>query len=103
MLKIKKNDTVKVISGRDKGKTGKVLKVYIKEGRALVEGINLVKKHMRRTREEQRGGIVSLESPINISNLMLICRHCHKPSRVGFTLFKDGTKMRICKRCKETI
>ncbi|MDD4910235.1 MAG: 50S ribosomal protein L24 [Candidatus Omnitrophica bacterium] len=103
MLKIKKNDTVKVLSGRDRGKTGKVLQLYLAEGKALVEGINVVKKHMRRVKEGQQAGIVSVDSPINISNIMLVCGRCHKATRVGFTVLKDGTKARVCKNCKETL
>ena len=103
MLKIKRNDTVKVISGKDKGKQGKVLKVFYGSNRAIVERINLVKKHLRRRREDQQSGIVSLESPIALSNLMIVCKHCNKPARVGFTKLKDGTKSRLCKNCKEII
>ena len=103
MLKIKRNDTVKVISGKDKGKQGKVLRVFHGSNRAIVERINLVKKHLRRRREDQQTGIVSLEAPINISSLMIICKHCNKPARVGFTRLKDGTKSRLCKKCKEII
>lgn len=103
MLKIRKDDTVQVIKGRDRGKKGKILQVYFKENRCLVEGINLVKKHKRQTRQDQQGGIVSIESPISISNLMFFCKHCNHPARVGFSTAKDGTKSRVCKSCKETI
>jgi len=103
MSKIKRDDTVKIITGKDKGKTGKVLTVYTKKGKALVQGLNLVKKHARRTREDQQGGIIQKESPVDISNLMVICQKCSKPTPVGFTRLSDGTKTRICKKCKEII
>lgn len=103
MYKIKRDDIVQVIKGRDRGKKGKVLEILPDEKRALVEGINLVKKHKRRTQEAQQGGIVSIESPIAVSNLMLLCKHCNRPTRVGFMILKDGTKSRFCKACKEVI
>lgn len=103
MLKIKKGDLVQVIKGNDVEKKGKVLAILAKENRAIVEGINLVKKHKRKTREDQQAGIVTLESPISFSNLMLVCKNCNRPVRVGFTILKDGTKARFCKSCKEPI
>ena len=103
MLKIRRDDIVFVTSGKDKGKQGKVLKVFLKPNRAIVERINLVKKHLRRRREDQQSGIVSVEAPIHISNLMLLCRHCNRAVRVGFMMLKDGTKTRYCKNCKEII
>ncbi len=101
MNKIKKNDIVYVLAGRDRGKTGKVFKVYPKEDRALVEGINYVKKHARKTRQDQQGGIVQKESPIHISNIALFCKTCNKKTRVGINVLADGTRSRYCKRCKE--
>lgn len=103
MHKIRRDDIVQVIKGNDRGKRGKVLKITPQGNRAIVEGVNLVKKHRRKTREDQQGGIVSIESSISISNLMLFCKHCNRPNRTGFTVLKDGTKARICKSCKETI
>jgi len=103
VLKIKKGDTVQVIKGKDRGKKGKVLRISPDENRTIVEGLNLIKKHRRKTREDQQGGIVSIEAPINISNLMLLCKNCNRAVRVGFTLLKDGTKSRFCKSCKEAI
>jgi len=103
MLKIKRNDTVYVLTGRDKGKKGKVLRAVPGESRVLVEGVNLVKKHKRRTQTDQQGGIVSIESSIDISNLMLLCKHCNKPVRVGVKVLNDGAKVRVCKQCKEVI
>ncbi|MFC1666837.1 50S ribosomal protein L24, partial [Candidatus Omnitrophota bacterium] len=95
MPNIKKNDTVKILTGKDKGKTGKILTVFPKENRALVQGLNLVKKHARKTREDQQGGIVQKESPIHVSNLMVVCQKCGKPTRIGFSTLSDGTKTRI--------
>jgi len=103
MQKIKKGDSVQVIKGDDKGKKGKVLEVFGGNNRAVVESINLMKKHKRQTRQDQKGGIISMEAPMSIANLMLICKHCNKPSRVGITVLKDGAKARVCKNCKEVV
>lgn len=104
MLKIKKGDNVQVITGKDKGKKGKVLRITRSQGRALVEGINIMKKHMRRTRQDQQqSGIVSLEATLSISNLMVICKNCNRPARVAFSITKDGSKNRVCQKCKEVI
>jgi large subunit ribosomal protein L24 len=100
-FKIKKNDMVRVLAGKDKGKTGKVLGVLPRKNRALVEGVNFVKKHTRRSREEQKGGIVTKEAPIHMSNLAIFCKTCNGPTKVGFSVLKDGAKTRFCKRCKE--
>jgi len=99
--KIKRGDTVLVISGKSKGLTGKVLKVIPKKNRAIVEGVNLVKKHVRRG-PNGPGTIREVEAPIHISNLKLICPKCGKPTRVGFT-FVEGKKKRMCKKCKQPI
>ena len=104
MFKIKKGDIVEIIKGKDRGKKGKVLEVfYGSTARAVVEGINLVKKHKRPTREDQKGGIISIESPLSIANLMYFCKHCNRPVRVGFSVLKDGTKSRVCKSCREAL
>lgn len=101
MFKIKRNDTVKVIAGRDKGKSGKVLKLFPNEARAIVEGINFVKRHAKKRRQEEQGGIVTMEAPITLSNLAVICPRCNKPTRVGATILSDKTKSRYCKKCEE--
>lgn len=103
MFKIKCNDTVVVIAGKDKGKRGKVLKASPGLKKVVVEGVNLVKKHLRRKQQDQQTGIAQVEAPINISNLLLFCKSCNRGVRVGFMVLKDGTKSRFCKRCKETI
>lgn len=103
MARIKKNDTVKILSGRDRGKTGKILFIWPDKNRALIQGRNLVKKHQRKTKEDQQGGVIQKESPIDVSNLMLVCQKCSKSTRVGFSALSDGTKVRLCKKCKELI
>jgi len=100
---IKKNDTVYVLTGRDRGKTGRVFMVLPKKDTALVEGVNYVKKHARKTKQEQQGGIVQKESPVKLSNLALYCKNCKKQTRTGVSVLADGTKSRFCKRCKEVI
>jgi large subunit ribosomal protein L24 len=102
-MKIRKNDIVSVIVGKDSGKKGKVLKVFPKKSRAVVEGINFVKRHVRRRREDEPGGIIQRESPIHISNLMLYCNKCSRPVRTGIKFLEDGSKVRVCKRCGESI
>lgn len=103
MLKIRRGDIVQVTKGRDKGKKGKVLKLFLAEKRAIVEGINLLKKHKRKTQQDQQGGIVSIEAPISISNLALLCKSCNHPTRVGFKVLADGTKSKFCRACNEAL
>jgi large subunit ribosomal protein L24 len=103
MFRIRKGDIVSVLSGKDRGKTGRVLAVAPSKGRAIVEGVNFIKKHMRKTRQDQTGGIIQKEAPIQLSNLALLCKSCNRPGRIGFRKLEDGTKIRYCKRCKETI
>jgi len=103
MFKIRKGDTIEVIKGKDRGKKANVLRVFPLGGRAIVEGINLAKKHKRKTQQDQQGGIASIEMPISISNLMLFCKNCNHRARIGFMMLKDGTKARFCKDCKEAV
>lgn len=103
MLRIKKDDIVAVMNGKDKGKKGKVLEVFTGEGRALVENINLVKKARRRTQQNQQGGIVDIEAPVHLSNIMLVCKQCNKPTRFKVSVLKDGAKIRECKKCGAAI
>lgn len=103
MLKIKKNDTVQVLKGKDAGKSGKVVMIDGVKKRALVEGLNMHTKHRRQTRQDQQGGIVHIEAPIPLANLMVVCKHCNQPSRVGISTSKDNVKNRICKKCKEVM
>jgi large subunit ribosomal protein L24 len=98
---LKKNDTVMVIAGKEKGKTGKVLKVLPKKDRAVVEKVNFIKRHMRPGAYSRQGGIVEKENPIHIANLMVICGKCADPSRLGRKMLEDGKRVRYCKKCGE--
>ncbi len=100
---LKKNDNVIVLTGKDKGKSGKILKIFKDEGRVLVEKINLVKKHSRPTQANPQGGIIEKELPIAISNVALFCKKCEKGVRVGKKLLEDGSKVRYCKKCGEIL
>jgi len=102
-MKIRKNDTVLVITGKDKGKKGKVRFAYPKKERVLVEGINFIKRHMRATGRVRQAGIIEREAPINVSNVMLLCSKCNHPTRVGFHTLEDGRRVRICRSCGEVI
>ena len=99
MIKIKKNHTVEVVAGKDKGKKGKVLRVFPEAQKAVVENINIIKKARRKTQEDQKGGIVEIETSLNLSNLMLVCKQCSKRIRTKISVLKDGTKIRECKKC----
>jgi large subunit ribosomal protein L24 len=100
-MKIKKGDTVRVISGNYRGKTGKVLKVIPRRNRAIVEGINFVKRHSRPTQTNPQGGIIEREASIHLSNLMLVVNN--KPTRVGYTRLEDGKKVRMARKTGETV
>jgi len=102
-MKIRKNDTVVVIAGKDKGKKGKVRLALPDEDRVIVEGINMIKRHSRARRAVRQAGIIELEAPIHVSNVMLLCNKCGKPTRVGFRFLDDGKKVRICNSCQEAI
>jgi large subunit ribosomal protein L24 len=102
-LSIKKNDTVVVITGREKGKRGRVLSVYPAKGGVIIEKINIIKRHMRPSRKYTQGGIIEKEAPLHISNVMLICPKCSKPTRISSTVLSDGKKVRACKQCKEVV
>lgn len=103
MLKIKKNDKVEIIKGKDKGKTGKVLRIEAAENRLYVEGVNTIKKHTRQKDQSKPGGIIKKEGPVMISNVKLICPNCAKAVRVGFEVKESGVKVRICRKCKQQI
>ena len=98
-LKLRKDDEVMVIAGKDKDKTGKVLKVYPVIGKAIIEGINRVKKHTKPNRKDQHGGIKEEERPMQISNLMVVCPSCKKRVRVGIKQLDSGERVRFCKKC----
>jgi large subunit ribosomal protein L24 len=101
---IKKNDTVYVLSGKERGKTGKVLKVLVDSDRAIVEGLNNIQKHTRANPQRNvKGGILPKESPMRLSKLMVLCRRCNKHSRVAFSHMQDGRKVRVCRKCNEVL
>jgi len=100
---LKKDDQVEVIAGKDKGRVGKVLKILPAENKAIVERINMIKRHTKPTEMNQQGQIVEREAPIHVSNLQLICPECTKTGRIGKKILEDGTKIRFCKSCGESI
>ena len=102
-IKIKKGDTVKVLTGKDRGKTGKVERDLLKENKVLVAGVNIYKRHLKPQGQNQPGGIIDLTKPLNISNVSLVCPKCGQPTRIGFLLDKAKTKQRICKKCHQAI
>ncbi|MCD6384152.1 50S ribosomal protein L24 [Candidatus Sumerlaeota bacterium] len=102
-FRIKKGDTVMVISGKDRGETGKVLTVLPKDGKAIVENINFITRHERQRSQLQQGGIMKKEAPIPLSKLMIICPRCGKPTRIGAKITDEGTRVRICRKCKAQI
>ncbi len=102
-MKIRKNDKILVTAGKDKGKTGKVEKVFNKTNKVLIEGINLYKKHLKKQGEDKPGGIVEMNRPLTVANVALICPKCQKHTRVGYQFDKQHKKYRICKKCQEEI
>jgi large subunit ribosomal protein L24 len=101
--RIKKNDTVMVIAGRERGKSGKVLRVLPEKQRALVERLNIVKRHTRPRGPQSAQGIVEKEAPLHISNLMIMCDKCDGPVRMGKKILEDGRHVRVCRRCGEQL
>ncbi len=102
-MKIKKNDNVLVIAGKDRGKKGKVRFAYPDNEKIMVEGVNMVKRHLKAIREARQAGIVEREAPMNVSNVMLLCNKCNKPTRVGYRRLEDGSRVRVCRVCHEVI
>src|SRR5512136_1493876 len=102
-LTIRKGDKVKVIAGKDKGKESRVLKVHPEKQRVVVEKVNMVKKAQRPTQRNPQGGLLEIEGTIHVSNLMLLCPSCSQPTRVGRRRAEDGTRVRVCKKCKNDI
>ncbi len=101
-MKIKKGDTIKIITGKDRGKNGKVLKVFFKKNNLLIEGLNLYKKHVRPKRQGEKGEVVLLPRPIDVSNVMIVCSNCNKAVKTVWR-FDAGKKIRICKKCNAPI
>lgn len=102
-LHIKKEDMVKIIAGKEQGKTGKILRVFPGKSRVVVEGLNMIKRHTRPNQLYPEGGILEKEAPLSISNVMLICGSCNQPARTGIRLLEDGSKTRYCKKCNESV
>lgn len=102
-MKIRKNDNVLVIAGKDKGKKGKVRLVNPKHERITVDGINFIKKHTRATGQMRQAGVIEREQPMHVSNVILLCSRCNRPTRVSFRVLEDGKKVRICRSCREVI
>ena len=102
-FKVRKNDTVMVITGRDRGKTGKVLRVLPVRGRVIVERLNMVKRHTKPRGAASPGGIVEREASLDISNVMVLCDRCNAPVRIGFKLAADGSRTRVCRRCGDIL
>jgi large subunit ribosomal protein L24 len=101
--RIKKDDKVKVIAGKDRGKIGKVLKVIRKKNRVLLENINIVKHHAKPSAQNRQGGIVEREAPVHWSNVMLMCNKCMSPARIKIRRLEDDNKVRVCSKCNEII
>ena len=105
-MKIHKNDNVMVISGNSSGKSGKVLKVFREDRRVIIEGVNIIKRHSRASQKNPQGGIIQKEAPIHVSNIMIVCPKCGKPSRIGRKAVTDSQTgrrqtMRVCRKCEE--
>jgi large subunit ribosomal protein L24 len=99
--KLRKDDTVRIISGREKGKSGKIVRIDLAKGRAIVQGLNMVKKAMRKKSQNDRGGIVEIEAPIRLCNMMIVCKKCG-PTRLGYKIDGDAKK-RVCRKCGEAL
>jgi len=102
-MKIQKNDNVLIIAGKDRGKKGKVRKAMPDKDKVIVEGFNMIKRHSKTKGKTRQAGIIELEAPIHISNVMIICNKCNKPARVGYRALEDGNKARYCHSCSEII
>jgi large subunit ribosomal protein L24 len=100
---LKKDDKVKVIAGKDRGKIGKVLRINRKKTRVLIENVNIIKRHARPSAKNRQGGIIETEAPLHWSNTMLLCNKCVKPVRVKMKYLEDGKKVRVCRKCNEII
>ena len=102
-MKIKKEDTVLVIVGKDKGKKGKVRQIMPKDNVLIIEGVNIIKCHMKPRGQARQAGIIEREAPLQISNVMLLCPKCNKPVRIQSKILEDGNRVRVCGKCGEVI
>jgi len=100
---VRKGDTVMVVAGKERGKKGKVLRVLKDKGRVLVEHVNMIKKHQRPTQKLRQGGIIEREGALHVSNVMLVCGKCDKPTRAATKILADGRRVRVCRKCGETL
>lgn len=103
MIRLRTNDTVQIIRGRDRGKSGRITKTFPEKNMVLVESVNVVLRHTKATPGVRQAGIIQKELPLQASNVMLVCTHCTKATRIGAKLLADGTKARVCIKCKEVI
>jgi|SRR3990167_622685 len=101
-MKVKKGDTILIMSGKDRGRTGKIIKSLLKENTILVEGINLKKKHIKAKKQGEKGQVIAMPTPLNVSNVKIICPKCSKATRIAYSIIK-GSKHRVCKKCKSQI
>src|ERR1044071_1524113 len=101
--KIKKGDTVMVISGRERGKTGKVLSLTPGDGKIAVEKLNIIKRHTKPSQKVRQGGIIEREAPMSLSNVMFLCGNCNKATRLGIRMLEDGRRVRVCRKCNEVV
>ena len=101
-FKIKKNDNVEVLAGKDKGKRGSVVRIIPKKDKVIVSGVNIVKKAMKRRSQQDQGGIVEIEAPLHISNVGIVCKKCGRPVKIGYKIDGDK-KVRVCRKCGETL
>lgn len=100
---MKKDDVVMVIAGKEKGKSGRILKLLPKKNRVIVEKVNMIKRHTKPTRQMPQGGILEKEGSIHVSNVMIICHRCNVPVRIGKRIMEDGSKVRVCRKCGEVL
>ncbi len=102
-MKIKKNDDVLVVAGKDRGKKGKVRFAYPKKRKVIVEGVNFIKRHTRAKAQVRQAGIIEREAPVSVSDVMLLCGKCNHPARIGYRMLDDGRRVRFCHACGEVI
>ena len=103
MMKIKQGDMVKVMKGKDSGKSGKVVQILPEERKVVVEGLGILKKHMKPTKRGEKGQIIEFSAPMAIANVQMVCSKCNKVTRIGFQVLTDGKKQRICRKCQQAI
>ena len=102
-MRLRAEDTILVLKGRDRGKQARITQVFPKQDKVSVEGVNVVKRHTKQTGRVRQAGIIQKELPIQAANVMLVCTHCNRPTRIGLRQLADGTKARVCKKCQEVI